>query len=205
MKRIIVFIFALVMMIGMLAACLPEKKGGDNQRGVEMSSQNVESTKPTLTEEGIRALMAENLNCMYNIFVLNHLPIQGDFVAGQSIYPVNTYKFATFEEFENYVRSVYSKETADLYLYNFPYEGEPMYFEKDCLLYIDLNKVGGKGYYVDWSNYTVTINSCENDACSFTLNAQVEWPGEEPQAQDYPVEGKAVFENGTWLLTKMLF
>lgn len=28
MKRIIVFIFALVMMIGMLAACSPEKKGG---------------------------------------------------------------------------------------------------------------------------------------------------------------------------------
>lgn len=204
MKRILTFIFALILMTGMFVACSPYKKEEDNHQNMSNNSQNGGSTEPTLTEEGIRALMTENLNCMLNIFVLNHLPIQGDFVDGQSIYPVNTDKFATFAEFEAYVRSVYTKETADLYLYNFPYEGEPMYFEKDGLLYIDMNKVGGKGYYVDWSDYTVTINSCKNGVCSFTLNAQVEWPAEQPKAEDYPVEGKAVLENGAWLLTEML-
>lgn len=157
-----------------------------------------------ITEDTIRSLMKENLNCMFNVFILSSLPRQGEPVEGDNIYQVDESAFADYAAFESYVRSVYSTETADMYLYNYPYEGDAKYINRDGKLCVNINYDGGKGYYADWSEYTVTIDSVSATECNFTLVATVEWPADKPVKEPYEVKGTAVFENGKWVLTKML-
>ena len=55
------------------------------------------------------------------------------------------------------MRSIYCKQEADRLLYNFPEEGVQKYYDQDGMLYLDINYDGAKGYYVDWSDYALTI------------------------------------------------
>lgn len=168
------------------------------------SQEPTQSQQEAMMEATIRGLMTENLNCMYNIFDLNSLPIQGEMKEGEWIYPVDESQFASYAAFEDYIRSVFCQETADLYLKNYPQEGNPRYLNKDGKLYINKQFDGGKGYYVDWSNYTVSIDSISDTTCEFTVTGSVEWPADKPVKEDYPVKGSVVLENGKWLLSKMI-
>ena len=71
------------------------------------------------------------------------------------------------------------------------------------MLYLDINYDGAKGYYVDWSGFTLTIDSTEGNQCTFTVTATVEWPADEPQKEPYSVIQTAIYENGRWLLTEL--
>lgn len=140
---------------------------------------------------------------MRHIFSLGTLPIEGDFDPSQNIYPVKTDRFKDYAAFETYIRSIYTKEWADTLLNNYPYEGVQKYLNKDGKLYVDMNYDAGKGYYVDWSEYTVEIVSQTETKCDFKLTAQIEEPAAEPVKTDYVVEGSAYLENGTWLFDKI--
>lgn len=168
----------------------------------ENSEKNSKENIKEITEEEIRSLMKENLNCMYNIFVLSMLPSQGEAVE-ENIYQVDQNYFKDYESFENYIRSIYCEKTADMYLNNYPFEGVKKYENRDGMLYENFNYDGGKGYYVDWSDYTVTIDSLSDTECEFTMVATVQWPAEKPVEEPYEVKGKAVYENGKWLFTEM--
>lgn len=210
-KRAVKILFALIVTMGVMSACTKSGNIGSEASTTEPAkTQSVEVTKETknqsigASEETLRGLIKENLNCMHNIFILSMLPIEGEFVQDQWIYPVSKDAFADYAEFENYVRSVYCKETADLYLYNFPYENDPKYLNVDGKLYENKMYDGGKGYYANWDNYTIDIESSTETECVFTINCTVEWPAEKPVLEPYPVKGKAVLEDGKWVLTEML-
>lgn len=159
----------------------------------------------TVSEEELRALMEENLYCMRNIFTLGTLPYGESPVQGENIYKVEDQRFAAFADLEEYVRGVYCKETADMYLYNYPYEGEPLYFDVDGQLCIDINRAGAKGYYVDWTDFGLDIISADDSVCEFTVTGLAEEPADEPTFTEYTVNAKAVCEDGRWVLEKMIY
>lgn len=205
---------ALVLAGMFVFSCACASKDGENVKNEKPTIQIIETTSAVgenvtssavnngITEDEIRSLMKENLNCMYNIFCLGMLPAQGEAVEN-NVYLVDPSYFKDYASFESYVRSIYCEKTADMYLNNYPYEGVKKYENRDGMLYENRDYDGGKGYYVDWSEYTVTIDSVSDTECTFTMVASVEWPAEHPVKEPYEVKGKAVYENGKWLFTEM--
>lgn len=177
----------------------------ENTQSVLESQNTLESqeVKEEAMKETLNGLIKENLRCMYEIFILSMLPSQGE-PLDEWKYQVSEEYFKDFAEFEAYVRSVYCKETADRYLYNFPCEGDPKYVNIDGKLYENRMYDGGKGYYVDWSSYTIDIDSLTDDKCEFTVNCTVEWPAEKPVVEPYPVKGTVILQDGKWVLTEMI-
>lgn len=159
----------------------------------------------TVSEEELRTLMEENLYCMRYVFTLGTLPYGESPIQGENIYKVEDERFATFADLEEYVRGVYCKETADMYLYNYPYEGEPLYIDIDGQLCIDIYRAGAKGYYVDWTDFGLTITSADDSVCEFTVTGLAEEPADEPTFTEYTVNAKAVCEDGKWVLEKMIY
>lgn len=161
-------------------------------------------TADFVTEAEIRNLLDENLNCMSNIFILDTLPTKDTPIQGQEgIYQVEEDIFGDYAEFESYVRSVYCKETADMYLYDYPNEENPKYVNIEGKLCTNRHDAG-KGYCVDWTDYALTIESVQDGECQFTVACSVEPIVEESVSKRYMIQGKAVYENDRWLLTDML-
>lgn len=161
-----------------------------------------EISAPDETE--LRALLDENLYCMMKIFCMGGLPHEDEPVMGESVYKVSSDKFATLSDLESYLLTVYTAEYTDMLLNDFPYEDTSMYLDVDGELCIDINYAGAKGYYVDWSSPEITVNSSDGSRCEFTIKCRVEEPADVPVYTDYFVDGTAVYENGRWVLEKML-
>ncbi|MGN0135254.1 hypothetical protein [Anaerotignum sp.] len=177
-----------------------EKEPSDTTDETEViSSENSEITEDTLLD-----LFKENIYCMVNIFSINHLPYDEE-TQGGHICKVSDERFASFSDFEAYIRSVYCGAEADRLLNHYPYEDSPMYLNVDGELYINVDLAGAKGYYVDWSNCEITIDSADAERCEFTVKGSVEEPAEVPVQEDYFTNGVAVFENGKWVLEKMIY
>lgn len=209
----------IIMMI-MVSACANEKdKKGENSEKVQETTniqketagdklqEVTQETVGKLTEDKIRQLVHEGIYCTQNVFELSYLPRESDGIDynGRKLYQVDQTVFEDFAAFEEYVRSVYCKETADLYLYKVPYEEKPIYVNVDGKLYVDIDSEGGKGYYVDWSEYTIEIHKQTETRCEITVIGSVEWPSSNPVKEPYPVEEAIVLEDGRWVLEKMIY
>ena len=167
------------------------------------ASSTVTTQNLQLNEKGIRALVDENINCITNIFEQGALPTQGKPLKDH-IYQVDGSKYKSYAEFEAYILSVYCSKTANMLLKNYPSKGDPKYLNIDGKLCINMDKVGGRGYYVDWTEYKVKITKSEDETCEFTLTASIEGPSETPTKEEYTVDSSAVYENGHWLLKAVI-
>lgn len=217
MKKKIAIILALsgVLLSGCASDEIGVIGGADGPTAVIVATPETTSETPSETtseenkaedeipEDVLCSLFEENLNCMYNIFVLSSLNFEEEQVA-EHIHRVTDEKFGSYAEFESYVRSVYCKETADMFLYDYPYEDNPMYRDVDGELCVDSYLIGGKGYYVDWTDYTLEIVSCEENRCEFTVTGSFTEPSDNPVEEPYTVTGVAVKEDGKWVLEAMI-
>lgn len=176
------------------------------EANIQASSENV-AAPVTITEEELRALMDKNIYVNLSVFGVSNLPLKVEEIDydKERFYQVKEEAFPDYAAFENYIRSVYCKETADMYLYKYPTEEAPMYVNMDGKLYLDSYSMGGKGYYVDWSEYTIEVTKSDENVCEFTVTATVEWPAENAIKEPYTVQGVAVKENGVWLLQSMIY
>lgn len=159
-----------------------------------------------VTESILKELIDKNVYC--NITIFNgRLPLKETEIDMDttSLYQVSEEAFKDYAAFEQYIRSVYCQSTADMYLNNYPEEGLQKYKNVDGKLYLDLKYCGEKGYYVKWDNYTITIDKTDAKNCEFTVKTTVEMPADEPVEEEYTVKGTAVYENGKWVLEKMLY
>lgn len=172
---------------------------------VSSNEEQEEKQENEITQAELNELFGKNVECMVNIFSINHLPYSGEPVEGDSIYIVSDDRFNSFSDFEEYVRSIYCTEEADRLLYNFPYEDSPMYVDVDGKLGVDLNYAGAKGYYVDWSNFEIEINSADGEKCTFTAKGVIEEPADVPVEEEYKSQGTAIYENGRWVLEEMMY
>lgn len=181
-----------------------------NSESSAQSSENAESkpvdvsSSDSVTEAQLRNLTDQSLYCMANIFSLGSLPTVGEPIK-DNLYQVSTDKFADYETFKNYICSIYSKEEADVLLNNFPYENTQKYVNYEGKLCLDKNYDGSKGYYVDWDNYSIEIISQDSSKCDFKVLTTVTLPAENPTPEDYTINATAVFEDGSWKLTSMLY
>lgn len=186
-------------MVFTFCACSNGKNGGNTDE----TKTEAETQSHEFTEAVLKDLVKSNLHCMEEIFVLKPLKHQETPKDGTTLCLVDKDEFKNYADFENYVRSVYCTTEADRLLKAYPSEGNTRYVNVDGDLYLNIARVGGKGYYVNWNNYTYTIDSKTDDRCEITLKAKVTWPAEVMVAEDYEVKITAVFENGSWVLTNM--
>lgn len=215
-----------VMFLGGLAACAG-KENKDNKDYIviqqesktdttEQETETIATVQETeadittlasgITETELTELIDKNNYVNLYIYGSGNLPLVEEEIDydKERYYQVREDVFEDYAAFEEYIRSIYCKETADLLLYDYPMEGTPKYVDIDGKLYLDIYCAGGKGYYVDWSEYTVEITASDEESCEFTVTASVEWPAENPVKEPYTVEGAAVKENNVWLLKKII-
>lgn len=171
----------------------------------ETSAETEEAVENAVSADTLSGLMDENLYCMRYVFSLGSLPYSGDPVEGEYIYKVDDEKFKTFDDLKNYLLTVYSADYTDQLLYNTPYENDPLYLDINGELCINTANAGAKGYYVNWDNAVIDIKSSDSTSCKFTITGQLEEPAEEVIPEPYSVDAEAVYENGRWVLTKMIY
>lgn len=155
-------------------------------------------------EKTISELFERNIICSVYAFGSADLAWGGEPVSGDNIYKVTDDRFSSYSDLESLVRNTYCKATADMLLYDFPYEGTQLYVDVDGMLCINADYAGGKGYYVDWTDTKIIIDSLTADRCEFTAVGSITEPADEPIAEEYRVSGAAVYEDGKWLLEYLM-
>jgi len=174
------------------------------ETSVEAETEAAAAEETSEMEETISELFARNIVCSVYAFGSGGLAWGGEPVSGDNIYKVSDERFSSYSDFESFIRSTYCKDTADMLLYNYPYEGTQLYVDVDGMLCIDSNLSGSKGYYVDWTDTKITIDSLKDDRCEFTAAGSITEPADVPVAEEYKVSCTAVYENGSWLLTDFM-
>ncbi|MCQ2417931.1 MAG: IseA DL-endopeptidase inhibitor family protein [Oscillospiraceae bacterium] len=158
-------------------------------------------------ETVIRSLTDKNVDCLLNIFVVNMLPYEE---TPALVYDdPDTYlakctsdRFPTYQSLVDYLNTVYT-ESYTHELLDEQVDSQKKYVEVDGALYCNRYLDGGIGYYVDWSNYKVSIDALTDTRCDFTITAKMDMPDEVVKEEEYSCSAIAVLENGTWKLASM--
>ena len=137
------------------------------ETSVEAETEVAAAEETSEMEETISELFARNIVCSVYAFGSGGLAWGGEPVSGDNIYKVSDERFSSYSDFESFIRSTYCKDTADMLLYNYPYEGTQLYVDVDGMLCIDSNLSGSKGYYVDWTDTKITIDLSVRTGCSY--------------------------------------
>ena len=173
----------------------------------EDSSTNTSSVDSTLSNTSgssdndavkpeISKLIDAHLYVMKNITGFAYLPI-GDNPVEEHYYPVVSDQFKKVDDIKDYLATVYTETTVNQIMERM----KNLYVDIDGKLCIDERHMGGKGYYVNWENYKLDINSVTGNNCAFTITASIEEPGENPVITPYVKELTAEKVNGNWRLT----
>lgn len=164
-----------------------------------------ETSEKLITDDEIVSLFVENLYCLNSVFMSDHLEYSGDAVIDEHIYEVSDSRFGSYADFENYIRSVYCTTEADRLLYNYPYENTQVYTDVEGMLCIDTNYINAKAYFVDWTEVEFVVNTADENRCEFSVKGYIEEPADVPVQEEYIANGAVVFENGKWVLEKMIY
>ncbi len=176
------------------------------EAGTETEPEEETPAAQPLGERTLREMIDRNLTCVLNVFELTYLYYdrQSQPTAG-GLYRVSDPRFTDYAELDEFVRKTYVKETADRLLLEERSPGHTLYVNVDGALYIDPAAIGGKGYYVDWSGYSITITEQTAERCAFKVTAPVTYPGDHPVPETYEKEGEAVLQGGVWLLKDAIY
>lgn len=151
-------------------------------------------------------LFDENLKCL-GYFRNELLPMEDEpfyTAENMTLHEIVSDEFAGYDEFRDYVYSVYTDETADMYLNSFPYEGNSLYMEYEGKFCVNTSAVGNRGYFVDWSDYSFEYVSSDSSECIFKVTAAIQEPGDLPP-EDYTLTCRAVMEDDGWRLEEMYY
>lgn len=203
-KKMLSLLIAFVLSFA-LCSCGGTSVEGNAPADINDENEAISLENSEITEDMLSDLFKENVYCMVNVFSISHLPFDENTMQDGHICKVSDERFASYADFEAYIHSVYCAAEADMLLNHYPYEDSPMYLDVDGELYIDLNLAGAKGYYVDWTDCEITIDSADAERCEFTVKGSIEEPAEVPVQEDYFANGVAVFEKGKWVLEKMIY
>lgn len=200
-KKTLTILIPVLFIAAMLCFYLAGTAAASFRKGDDTSGEPAASM-----EETVRTLFDAHLDCMLHVMELSELPYeQPSEMPQDGLVPVTDARFPTYAAFEDYLRGIYSEQLADFYLHDFPYEGDTKYVNVDGALYLNLWLCGGKGYYVDWSDYAVTILSESETACDFTVTASETLPAENPAPQEYTVTGRLVKESAGWRMDTRVY
>ena len=198
MKRILAFLLAVIMVVFACSCSVKntETKKNDSADNSSVASDSEPETMPLVIA---RELFDRNLKCTLEIFDLNTLAFEDEAVEG-TFCPVTDSRFKTFADLEEYVNATYVKDIADNLLIE-----RGLYKEVNGVFCIDTSRIGGKGYYVDWSDYDLEIVSGDKDTCEFDVKGYIEEPSNDPQREPYTKTAKAKNVDGNWLLEAVVY
>lgn len=189
MKKILAIALILVFCLS-LSACKSDNK---------TTTDTAKATAQTeCSEQDIRLLMETNLDCYYLFYVA---PLsEGGGTDSDGYTKAETSFFTSYSELNDFVTKTYTKEKSDFLLHQYPSKENPLYIEKDGAIYVDLDAVDPDEYFIMWDDsYTIKFTENTTEKCSFTLTT-TDFDGNE-----YVTDGSAVFENGKWLLTDIVY
>ena len=153
-----------------------------------------------VTVSELEDLFEDNLDCVKNILVLGALPHNATPVRDGHIYPVTNTRYHSYQELQNYLLTIYTAAETTRLLEG---GGNPLYLEVDGVLCVDVYRIGGKQYTVDWEDYTLVVDGYDDTVCRFTVTGRK--PTTDGQTEPYAVSGTAVYENGRLVLEKILY
>ena len=198
MKKTILFLLAVIMLITACSCSVKNtepKKSDPSEISSEVETQEAQTIPLVIAKE----LFDRNLRCTLEIFDLRTLDYEEEPVEG-TFCPVKDEKFKTFADLEEYVNATYVKDVADSLLIE-----RGLYKEVNGVFCIDTSKLGGKGYYVDWTDYDIEITSGDEDTCELTVTASIEEPSDTPTSEPYIKTVKAKNVDGNWLLETIVY
>lgn len=187
-------------------------EGNDQNNNPDNYSEDDSEVSAGPSIQTLNELIENNLYCMTRIFVLGSLQCEEIEESDEGIdwedestfiKKVTDSRFPDYKSLSDYIYSVYSDSTADMLLNNYPLEGDPKYINKDGDLYVDLRKDGGRGYYVNWDDRTISIVDQGENYCHFNIETTITEPADEPVDKPYIINCTAVYEDGSWVLEDM--
>ncbi|MCQ2455034.1 MAG: hypothetical protein MJ090_02675 [Clostridia bacterium] len=170
--------------------------GAEDEQCKECVFVKIEDNRITLPVA--KELFDRNLKCTLNIFDLDTLSYEKTPLSG-TWHRVTDSRFSTFAELEEYVKATYIEETAQIFF------DRKLYKDIDGKLSIDTSRIGGKGYYVDWTDYIIEINKSDNETAEFSVTATIEEPSDNPKKEEYKKTVTALRVGETWLLEKIVY
>ncbi len=153
------------------------------------------------------ALIDHNVEAFSKIFYLDSLPFydpeseDGSVLLG-GIFPVKSDIYKTFSDLEKFVHSTYINEECNMLLYNLRNNG-PLYLNQEGMIYVDSSKIGGVGYYKDWTNYKLDILNLTDNSADLKIYIKDQPP--ESEVKEIEINVKMIKEEDVWLLEKMVY
>ena len=189
-----------------------ESSSKPDKNSSESSSEPVKENKTEadkdnkyVSEKTLRKLVDKSLDCLYNLELSTPRTV-GEPIGNEDIYQVDTAVFKDYDDFQDYFASIYCQNFMDTVINALDStDSNQKYFCKDGMLCVNYKYSGSKGYYVDWSDYTIEIVSASATECEFILTATIEEPADNPVKESYSKTFRAVCENGEWRLTASIY
>lgn len=188
MKRLSALLLALLMCLS-FTAC---KKDKDK----DTKTATADTAQTECTEQQVKRLVEKNLDCYFIYYVspLTHTTQQNS----DGYYGTDGSYFSSYKELEDLVKSTYTAEKATQLL-SYPSENAPLYKNVEGLIFTKPDVIKPVEYNIIWDSYTVEFTENGTKKCSFKLNTT------DLDGKEYTTDGEAVFENGTWLLTDLIY
>lgn len=197
MKKTLLFLIAAVMFI---TACSCSVKNTEPKKSdySEISSEAETKEQTTMPLVIATELFDRNLKVL-ETFYSPKLDYEEEPVEG-TLCPVKDERFKTFADLEEYINGTYVKDTAESLLVE-----RGLYKEVNGVFCIDISRLEGKGYYVDWSDYDLEIVNGDEDTCEFSVTGYLEEPSNDPQREPYTKTAKTRYVDGKWLLEAVVY
>ena len=197
MKRIVLFLVSAVMLV---TACSCSVKNTEPKKS---DASDVTSKTETQEAETIPLVIAKelfdrNLKTL-EVFYSPKLDYEEEPVE-DTFCPVKDERFKTFSDLEEYVNATYVEDVAQSLLVE-----RGLYKEVNGVFCIDISRLEGRGYYVDWSDYDLEIVKGDEDTCEFSVTGYLEEPSNDPQREPYTKTAKTRYVDGKWLLEAVVY
>jgi hypothetical protein len=112
------------------------------------------------------------------------------------LFPVTDPRFSRFDELKDYIESTYIRAEADKLL------GNGRYADVYGSLYGDRRKDSDMNYYVNWKTYSCEITGFSDSEAKLTAYTTNDTP---EGARKVTISTNIIYENGVWLLEKMIY
>lgn len=152
----------------------------------------------------MRDLFDNNLYCVFHMFYFgNHLETTSE-SGGHNLLKVKTDKFASYSAYEVFLKATYTADVVRELILPAKYmSGSNGELCLNTVFVEDGQFYDVSDYYVDWSDYQLVVDAHSEKECYFTVTATENNPNVGQRA--YECGGKAVYQNGKWILTEVIY
>lgn len=121
--------------------------------------------------ETFNKLVDDNYTCITKLFYFGHLPYGDIEMDGDVAYAkVDSEEFKSLVDIKNFLNGIYVTDEVDRLLNNY-FDEQPLYFDKDGVLYLYLAQASNAGMPMAWKDYSIEIVEQTSDRCIFEVTA----------------------------------